>query len=1113
MRSRRRDRYNAAGSPAHLNGHPMNYQGIDEINRQLADLHRRRKSLRMATGAAGMVAVVCGALLLITAVAGYWPEQPPVALRWVCLASVVVAAATATVHFLVRPALWRQTPAQTARFVEQTHPELRNGLINAVLLSDDVAQPSPSLVQQAINESTQRARRLDWASSVSAKPLKRWALIAAVACVAAAALGVAQGQALRRGLLAVIRPARYVPHTNTLVAKSITPGDVTVFAGQPIDIVATIGNESATPHTATLIIDGGEPTAMLPSDANTTYTHSLGPARQTVRYAVQIDDSRWPTDRRWYTISVIERVDLESLAVRYAYPAYTNLSPETPEAFTGPVVAPVGTQVTLTMTTSVAVPNATVALASGERIAMDRGNDARTFVASTTVTQDDAYTIVVADDADQTLRQFPQPTNGGPDTWDIDAVNDQPPTIRFVMPAQDTALALGGRLATRIRVDDDYGLTRVTLYGGKQGRPAQPIHEYPLPDGPGGAIDYTHQLDRSFDDGDVLVYYAEVTDNRDLPGQPGPQVARTAEYTVTVRNADSLAAERTDRYGRLRDRLLALLKLQAAQRVKAELAATQHDTVDAVQAAAAEIARAQRAIRTDMLDLAVNFPFDQQTQAIQQVLAELAGNEAQTAIAQADALGALTDLAERADLAGPLIRTQDAILRKLRMLAALVASLKVDDSAATHAAGEDLPNHAREQLEQLQAALEQYKAAQTKLVDQAADLAKKNVDDFTDADKAKLDQLIAAQDELDTFLAEAFSDLSELAQQDFASPTMLEELLSIKMDVTMVVDALSASAVEMAVALEQAGIENADTLTGNLERWLRDVPDREKWAMEDPTDDVLVEQSELPTELQDLVGDLLEEEEDLFEEMEDLTSQWADSLDLGAGWDAADGPISNMSAQGVTGNQLPNSSEISGRSGEGRAGKASGEHVQADAVGKGGRRTPTRLTGDAFQEGQVDDSATDPPGGATGGGKLSGAGGEGLEGPVPPPLAKEMARLAGQQAALINRAERLAAQLAPGDLAGLRLLESITLMNQVHDDLGHYRYRNVLRRKHVTMGSLQGASAALAGEADIVDDPSAALPKHVAEDIHDAGDGAYPDAYRRELAEYYRRLARLANGG
>ena len=93
---------------------------------------------------------------------------------------------------------------------------------------------------------------------------------------------------------------------------------------------------------------------------------------------------------------------------------------------------------------------------------------------------------------------------------------------------------------------------------------------------------------------------------------------------------------------------------------------------------------------------------------------------------------------------------------------------------------------------------------------------------------------------------------------------------------------------------------------------------------EEPVGETETPMAELPNELEDIVGELMEEEEDLMEEADDVTSNWTDSLDKGAGWDAMDGPISNMSAKGVTGNQLPNTSEISGRSGEGRTGQASG---------------------------------------------------------------------------------------------------------------------------------------------------------------------------------------------
>ncbi len=99
-------------------------------------------------------------------------------------------------------------------------------------------------------------------------------------------------------------------------------------------------------------------------------------------------------------------------------------------------------------------------------------------------------------------------------------------------------------------------------------------------------------------------------------------------------------------------------------------------------------------------------------------------------------------------------------------------------------------------------------------------------------------------------------------------------------------------------------------------------PDRTKWQMEEPlarrTDAPM---AELPKQLQDMMGDLMDQEEDETQQMESMGSKFADSLDKGAGWDAADGPISNMSAQGVTGNQMPKDMEIQGRSGEGREGR------------------------------------------------------------------------------------------------------------------------------------------------------------------------------------------------
>ena len=258
-------------------------------------------------------------------------------------------------------------------------------------------------------------------------------------------------------------------------------------------------------------------------------------------------------------------------------------------------------------------------------------------------------------------------------------------------------------------------------------------------------------------------------------------------------------------------------------------------------------------------------------------------------------------------------------------------------------------------------------------------------------------------------MKELHTDLSKLPEQDFANSSMAKELVEIQTELKMAEDALLKKSADIAVPLEQLGYERAEEIKTNIEKWLPDTPDREKWSQEESLTDEDKEapMAELPGELEDLVGDLMEEEEDLFDEMEDVSSSAADSLDKGAGWDAMDGPISNMSAKGVTGNRLPNTSEIGGRSGEGRQGKSSGEFVGDEAVGKGGRKTPSRLTPDPYRE-RPDQGPQQGPG-RRGDRRRQGErprAAKGSKAPAPRrPASATLQRLAGKQAALRNKAE------------------------------------------------------------------------------------------------------------
>jgi hypothetical protein len=213
-----------------------------------------------------------------------------------------------------------------------------------------------------------------------------------------------------------------------------------------------------------------------------------------------------------------------------------------------------------------------------------------------------------------------------------------------------------------------------------------------------------------------------------------------------------------------------------------------------------------------------------------------------------------------------------------------------------------------------------------------------------------------------------------------------------------------------------------------------------------------------------------------------------------------------MSAKGVTGNLLPNQNEVGGRSGEGRNGRSHGQMVADTAEGKGGQETPTRLDPEPFEQGSVKDTAKNDAGGATGGGKLSGFGAEGLRGPAPPSSNQRLPRLADEQAKIRQQAEALALQLRRYHLPGGDLETSVNAMNGLEQ----------AARKEDGLGVRQAFSQAvnaLGAAKDKVQSQAALqrardqLPPWMREQMRVGVQDGVPKGYEEMVAEYYRALA------
>lgn len=1013
----------------------------------------------------------------------------------------------------------------TARRVELEFPELGSHLINLVQLTEEVGGDETfrrAAVDQAAASvdgfpfEQAAAREAHWQRFLLCMQTPRdfgQSLILLAAVLAGAYtvhLGVpAWGRSTDR----LLHPWTFVPATGAVKIVKVTPGDTEILLGSRLEIVAEIEAHGPVRSLARLFVreDGGQETA-LPMQARNdgqTYIAAISQVVKPLEYRLEIGDTQ--TER--FRVMVYEKPAVVGVDATYIYPAYLRRPRRTVSQPHADLEAPQFTRAELRIHASVPIARGHILLDT-QRIDGRVLADGQTLSADLLLTDSTTYTIHLDRGSGHV---DPEPRRNR-----VRIVPDRPPVIELVEPGRESRAAAGGKTAIVVRATDDYGLGLVRI-------------EIQQPEGtlaPAEAItaaswtkfaDVTntalrHQIDwepARFQPGQTIQVRAVARDLRqvDLPGHHlGPQEAATSWHQIHLQDRD---AETTGELAQLEAWRTALAKL-LDQQVQARVAAAsiaRRATGSASRRRAEAVHEQQAAVQRGAIALTESVApvGDQDLVIAQRVVHGLAYGDMLTAVRQAESVVQVELPASMFDRVKTLNLIQDRIIAALRRLlnelrhdtADLLAQMKQRPDTA-------MPADLQSKLRELKEKLLELARNQKKVIEATENLAKAHVEDFSEAEKRALAELAAKEDAWSRFLADEHSDLSKLPEQDFANPSLLKELIAIETEIQMAKDALTKKAVDIAVPLEQLGAEMAQELATNIEKWLPDTPDRERWSQEEPLDDDMKEapMAELPRELEDLVGNLMEDEEDLFDELEDVSSSAADSIDKGAGWDAADGPISNMSARGVTGNRLPNNSEISGRSGEGRQGRASGELVSDTAVGKGGRKTPSRLTPDPFLKGQVKDQSKQSAGGATGGGKESGQGGEGLQGPLPKRPEHPLGRLAAKQAELRNQAEGIDLRFQVLRYHSQALERMIEQMRDVEHDLRAGNVGSALRRRAVLLPERSRANRAAQRAIQLRKDQTANLPADIQREILGSMQEPSPAGWEERNRRYFERLSR-----
>jgi hypothetical protein len=1042
----------------------------------------------------------------------------------------------------------------TARCVETEFPELGSELINIVQLCEDTKNADRAFCEAAVSQSAVRLGNVRFEGAAAKE--SRWrrflycmqtprdlveSLLGLVILVGIA-MGVNWlnpnfGSAASR----LMSPGKFVPSVGTVKIIEVQPQDTDVLAGESLEITALIVDESEDePYRGTLFRfpegKDKEVLSMLPGDRYTVdviadgqkvqqprrlYSLTLPSVNEEMEYRLQVGDTQTPL----YRVGISQKPIIDAVEVTLDYPEYLGRESETSTQDTADMEAPQYTVAELRIYPSAPIARGHID-AEGQQFSGRIENNGQSMLVSMPLVKNTTFTVHMSN-----ASGYGDPN---PRLNRVRILPDRKPKVELVAPARQTTAAPGSDVAVKIRASDDHGVSYLRLEAkvkrgekdavgqmsadGDQDRPVIKVKEWTR-SGIISALSVDHTLKLTEElakPGQTVLVRAVARDSRDFSGwglDLKPQEALSGWHTIRIVDEEVRNEAVLQQLDDLRTAIFKILQKQIRAQARNALIRHANEMAECT-ARVGDVRGLQIDVQKSSIGLAkaIGLSQRQEHKVVKRSLNKLAFGEMLIAVQQCDGMLKIDMPDGFGEPVTQLHATQGRIVEALRELLDVSRRARSKELAEMgHRAEGDLPDDARQKLDDINKALEEALEMQKKVVEASENLAKAPVEDFSEAKEQLLAAMAAAEDAWGKFMTELNTDLSKLPEQDFANASCLKELVEIQTEIKMAKDSLLKKTADIAVPLEQLGAEMAEEIQTNMEKWLPDTPDRDRWSQEESLTDESKEapMAELPGELEDLIGELMEEEEDLFDEMEDVSSSAADSLDKGAGWDVMDGPISNMSAKGATGNRLPNTSEIGGRAGEGRQGKSSGEFVGDAAVGKGGRNTPTRLTPDAYVKGQIKDHSKDPTGGATGGGKESGEGGEGLEGPAPGFRGqRDTNRLAGKQAELRNKAEGI-------DLKHFRIMgyhhtdlgKMIELMSQVERDLAAGRYRNALRQRTVMIEGLGDVKQHLEGEFEIRQDVTSNLPSDVQEKLIGSMDDPSPAGWEELNREYFKRLS------
>jgi hypothetical protein len=471
----------------------------DIVVQRISSVQRKLLAERLMKGLAFLAIAFIGGSLLSSYLLARMNFSDD-AIFWTRLVGAAVLLAL-FVKYLFAPIYRRPSQRGAARFLEERHPGLADRLSTSVEVEEQPEKYDPEIrallrkdAGRALNTVPQ-TRFLHPRASLSS------VLIIAVSAFILAYLlswGPAEyGYSLNRVLLGWLDR-----ETVSLYAIEVSPGNTTV--GKRSDVRVTAALKGFNSNQTRLMAryensPGWEPVLMEPAGHSAVFSFDFLDVRDQIDYYVEAAGIRSGTFR----VTVSETPGIEKLTIVLKHPAYSGLS-ETVLEDHGDISALKGTVAQFLVKPTQNVRAAALRFENGEEVPLQE-TEGQELRGEFKLSQADYYRIHFQDE-----QQFWSPVS---DEFEIEVVENQAPILSFVRPGRDQKVSNLEEVPTQLRVEDDYGVNRLSMFYSVNGGPEKEVRLDVPRNSRSFSTSHTFYMEEfEVEPGDFVSYYARATD-------------------------------------------------------------------------------------------------------------------------------------------------------------------------------------------------------------------------------------------------------------------------------------------------------------------------------------------------------------------------------------------------------------------------------------------------------------------------------------------------------------------------------------------------------------------------------------------------------------------------